>query len=233
MRSVSRIAFAVAAVAFVPFAVASAQGDANRAVAGGGISVPGWMGQVDASAIKAGQSVNDAKFTMDGKMIHVITGPATTYWNPANKASGNYTVKATFTEPKFQNLNAHSHPYGIVIGGADLGGDQATYLYCAVNGNGSFIVRGMGPAPFQMNGRAGETNAAVHKAAAVGELVTNEVAVSVSADKVTCSMNGTVVATYPKADLVVAGKLKSTDGVYGVRFAHNTEVTMTGLALSK
>jgi hypothetical protein len=232
MRSISRFAFAVAAIAFVPFA-AQAQADASRSVAGGGISVPGWMGQVDASAAKQGQSVNDAKFMQDGKMIHVITGPATTYWNPANKASGNYTVKATFTEPKFQNLNSHSHPYGIVIGGNDLGGDQSTYLYCAVNGNGSFIVRGMGPAPFQMNGRAGETNAAVHKAAAVGELVTNEVAVSVSSDKVTCAMNGTVVATYAKADLVAAGKLKSTDGVYGVRFAHNTEVTMAGLTLSK
>jgi hypothetical protein len=233
MRSFSRLAFSLAAVACVPFAVARAQGDANRAVAGGGISVPGWMGQVDASALKAGQSVNNAKFSEDGKIIHVITGPATTYWNPANKASGNYTVKATFTEPKFQNLNSHSHPYGIVIGGNDLGGPESTYLYCAVNGNGSFIVRGMGPVAFQMNGRAGETNAAVHKAAAVGDLVTNEVAVTVSADKVTCSMNGTVVATYPKSDLVMAGKLKSTDGVYGLRFAHNTEVTVTGLTLSK
>ena len=114
-----------------------------------------------------------------------------------------------------------------------MGGAQATYLYCAVNGNGSFIVRGMGPAPFKMNGGMGQPNAAVHKAAAKGETVTNEVALSVKGDKVECAMNGTVVASYPKADLVAAGKLKSTDGVYGLRSAHNTEVTVSALTLTK
>ena len=56
---------------------------------------------------------------------------------------------------------------------------------------------------------------------------------SVNGDNVTCSVNGTVVGTYKKADLVAAGKLKSTDGVYGIRFAHNTEATVTGLAMTK
>ena len=46
-------------------------------------------------------------------------------------------------------------------------------------------------------------------------------------------MNGTVVGTYAKADLVAAGKLKSTDGLYGVRSAHNTEVTVSGLTMTK
>jgi hypothetical protein len=41
------------------------------------------------------------------------------------------------------------------------------------------------------------------------------------------------VATYDKAALVTAGKLKSTDGVYGIRFAHNTEAIVTGLAMTK
>jgi hypothetical protein len=50
---------------------------------------------------------------------------------------------------------------------------------------------------------------------------------------VSCSINGTVVATYAKSALVTAGKLKSTDGVYGIRFAHNTEGTVTGLTLTK
>ena len=87
-------------------------------------------------------------------------------------------MKATFTEPKFQNLaySASASRTGSSSAGTIMGGDSATYLYCAVNGNGSFIVRGMGPAAFMMNGRSGEQNAAVHKAAAVGETVTNEVA---------------------------------------------------------
>jgi hypothetical protein len=37
-----------------------------------------------------------------------------------------------------------------------------------------------------------------------------------------------VVGSYDKASVVGAGKLKSTDGVYGLRFGHNTEVVVTG-----
>ena len=204
-----------------------------RTVAGGGISVPGWMGTVDASEARRGMTVDQARLSKDGDALHVTTGPAITYWNPADKATGDYTVKATFTEPKYMNLNDHPHPYGIVIAGNDMGTANETYLYCAAYGNGTFIVRGMGPKPFQMNGRMGARNAAVHRAAAPGKPVTQEIAMSVKGDEVSCSINGTVVASYPRSALVTAGKLKSTDGVYGIRFAHNTEGTVTGLTMTK
>jgi hypothetical protein len=176
--------------------------------------------------------VKEAKLTEENGVLHVTTGPAITYWNPANKATGNYTVKATFNEPKYMNLNNHPHPYGIVIAGNDMGTANESYLYCAAYGRGTFIVRGFGPQPFQMNGR-GEPSDAVHKAAGPGQPVTQEIAMSVNGDKVTCSINGTVVATYNKSDVVAPGKLKSTDGVYGIRFAHNTEGTVTGLTMTK
>jgi hypothetical protein len=205
----------------------------TRAVAGGGISAQGWTGQIDASEAAKGQAITNAKLAQEGGAIHVTTGPAVAYWNPANTATGDYTVKATFNEPKYMNVNDHPHPYGIFVGGNDLGTDKASYLYCAAYGNGNFIVRGFGPAPFQVNGRRGEANAAVHKAAAAGSPVTQDIAVSVKGDKVNCAINGTVVGTYNKSDVVGAGKLKSTDGVYGVRFAHNTDGTVSGLTVTK
>jgi hypothetical protein len=207
--------------------------ETERSVAGGGISVPGWKGEVDARAASRGQSVNDAKLAKEGDDLHVTTGPAVTYWDPSNTASGDYTVKATFTEPKYMNLNDHPHPYGVFIAGNKMGTDQQSYLYCAAYGNGSFIVRGFGPEPFQMNGRRGEENAAVHKAAGKGEPVTQEIALSVKGDKVSCAINGTVVASYDKSEIVTDGKLASTDGVYGIRFAHNTEGTVSGLTMTK
>jgi hypothetical protein len=194
--------------------------------------VPGWTGKIDAIEVAAGMTLNSAKLAKEGDALKVTTGPAVTYWNPANKASGDYTVKATFREPKYMNLNSHPHPYGIVIAGNDLGTAQQSYLYCAAYGNGRFIVRGFGPDPFQMNGRGAE-DPAVNKAAAVGEPVTQEIAISVKGDKVECSINNKVVASYDKSALVTAGKLKSTDGVYGIRFAHNTEAIVTGLKLTK
>ncbi|HEX6598707.1 MAG TPA: hypothetical protein VF034_05250 [Gemmatimonadaceae bacterium] len=213
--------------------VACSQGQETvRKAEGGGVHVAGWTGQADAGRGGATNSIDDAKFVAEGMGIHVTTGPAVTYWNPANKASGNYTVKATFTEPKYMDLNDHPHPYGIMIAGNDLGTDQQSYLYCAAYGNGNFIVRGFGPKSFQMNGGRGESNAAVHKAAGKNQPVTQEIAVSVKPDSVQCAINGTVVASYPKSALVTAGKLKSTDGVYGVRFAHNTDAIVTGLTVT-
>ncbi len=207
--------------------------DGSRAVTDGGIKAAGWMGKVDPGEEKAGMTINDAKLVDEGGKIHVTTGPATTYWRTNDKASGDYTVKATFNEPKYMNLNTHPHPYGVFIAGNDMGTDNQTDLYCAAYGNGNFIVRGFGPATFQMNGGRGEANAAVHKADGPGSPVEQEVALSVKGGKVECSVNGTVVASYDKAALVTDGKLKSTDGTYGVRFAHNTDVTVSGLAMTK
>lgn len=227
---------AVAAVAVVlTSALIGAQGqtDAARVVAGGGISVPGWTGKIDPQEEKAGQTLNNSKLARAGNALQVTTGPAVTYWNPANNAAGNYTVKATFTESNYMGLNDHPHPYGIVIAGNDMGTPQQSYLYCSAYGDGRFIVRGFGPEPFQMGGRRPEANAAVNKAAGKGSSVTQEIAMSVKGDRVECAINGTVVASYEKAALVAPGKLKSTDGVYGIRFAHNTDATVTGLSMTK
>lgn len=239
MRRMTGLTLALSAVLVLP-ALASAQGttEASRNVPGGGISVPGWLGKIDAREEKAGSSLNSARLAREGTALHATTGPAVTYWNPANKASGNYTVMATFKEPQYMNLNDHPHPYGIVIGGNDLGTDKASYLYCAVNGNGSFLVRGFGAGekgstPFQMNGGRGEMHVAVNKASGKGTPVTNEVAVTVAGDKVTCAINGKTVATYEKSKLVAPGKLASTDGLYGLRFAHNTDVVVSNLMLMK
>ena len=226
-------ALAAATVTLSPLVSVAHGQEVSRSVAGGGISVPGWTGKIDASAAKRGSTLDNAKLSREGDALHVVTGPAVAYWNPANTASGNYTVSATFREPKYMSLNDHPHPYGVFIAGNNMGTDQQTYLYCAAYGDGNFIVRGFGPAAFQMNGREGAANAAVHKAAAKDQPVTQEVALSVKGDKVSCSINGTEVASYTRAELVSAGKLTSTDGVYGIRFAHNTEGFVTGLKVTK
>ena len=227
-----RLVFVVLVCVLVA-SVLDAQNDASRVVAGGGISVPQWTGKIDANEERLGRNLNDAKFAKEGETFHIVTGPAVTYWNPADKAAGDYTVKATFTEPKYMNLNNHPHPYGIFIGGNDMGTAAESFLYCAAYGDGRFIVRGFGPAAFQMNGFAGQANPAVHKAVGVGQPVSQEIALSVKGSRIECSINGTVVAGYDKPALVTAGKLKATEGIYGLRFAHNTEVNVTGLTVVK
>lgn len=233
MHFASRSTLTAAALALLPCLALAQGGEQSRAVAGGGISIPGWMGKIDAGEASRGGKLDQSKLEMEGKAMHVVTGPAVVYWKPDNKASGDYTVKATFHEPKYMNLNSHPHPYGLFIAGNDMGTDQESLLYCAAYGNGTFIVRGFGPAPFQMNGARGGANEAVHKAAGPGSEVAQEIAMSVKGDKVSCSINGTEVWSGTKGDVVGAGKLKSTDGVYGIRFAHNTEAHVIGLTSTK
>ena len=76
-------------------------------------------------------------------------------------------------------------------------------------------------------------HAAVNKAAGVGEPVQQDIAMSVKGSKIECAINGTVVASYDKTEAIGEGKLKSTDGVYGLRMAHNTEGFVTGLTVTK
>ena len=212
--------------------IVSAQ-DQSRAVADGGIKVAGWQGKIDPNEAKRGGKLEGAKLEKVGSDLRVTTGPAVAYWNPSNVAKGNYTVKATFTEEKFMGLNNHPHPYGVFIAGNAMGTDKQSYLYCTAYGDGRFIVRGFnGDSTFRLNGR-GEPNAAIHKAAAVGQPVAQEIALSVKGDKVECAINGTVVGSYDKAAVVGPNKLTSTDGVYGIRFGHNTEAVVKGLALTK
>ncbi len=234
MKRLLPAVLAATVLATLPLTVrAQGMGETSRKIAGGGVHAPGWTGRVDAQEARRGSSMDDAKFDREGNGYHVTTGPATTYWNPANTASGDYTVSGTFTEPKYMNLNDHPHPYGVFIGGNGLGTANGTLLYCEAYGNGMFIVRGFGPRPFQLNGREGEANAAVHKAAGPGQPVTQDIAMRVQGGKVSCIVNGAVVATYDKSQVVGRGKLESLDGVYGIRFAHNTEGIVTDFKVTR
>jgi hypothetical protein len=84
-----------------------------------------------------------------------------------------------------------------------------------------------------MNGRRAAADPAVNKAAGVGQPVTQEIAITVKGQNVSCSINNKIVASYDRSALVTAGKLKSTDGVYGIRFAHNTDAFVTGFKKTK
>jgi hypothetical protein len=218
-------------VAFAAGPLLSAQTDPDRVIPGGGIHVQGWAGTIDASSMKQGRTINDARFALEGTALHVTTGPAATYWNPANTASGDYTVKATFREPRFMELNSHPHSYGLFIGGNNMGTDRMSLVYCVAYGDGNLLIRGFGPPVFTL--LRPTVNAAVHKAAAVGQPVTQEIAWTVKAGRAECSVNGTVVAGYDRTALVGTGKLQSTDGIYGIRFTHNVEAVITGFGMTK
>jgi hypothetical protein len=227
-RLVQASALAIGIALLVP-AVFSAQQDPDKKVAGGGITAKGWQGKIDAGAAGKGMTVNDSKFGQEGGALRMAVGPAAIYWNPANTATGDYTVKATFKEAKPDA--GHPHPYGIFIGGTKLDTDQHTLVYCAAYSTGEYLVRGFSSGKVvTLSKRA--PNAAVNKTGPDGS-VTQEIAWTVKGGKAECLINGTSVASFEKDAIVGAGKLDSTDGIYGIRVSHNIpDLTVTGLGKS-
>ncbi len=222
------VASALALMLALP-ATAAAQ-DADRSVAGGGITVAGWKGKVDARAAKQGKSVKNSRFATRGRALALKIGPAAIYWNDANRASGNYEVKASFTENAHKPN--HPHSYGVFIGGSDLDtADQQAFVYCIAYANGTYSVKHFhGENVVTVADRV--ASPAIRKASAAGA-ATNEIGWRVRGGRAACVINGTEVQAWDAAQLVGADKLKSTDGIYGFRVSHNLDLTVTPLTLAK
>jgi hypothetical protein len=156
-----------------------------------------------------------------GKGFRVTGGPAGTFWNPAQTATGNYTARATFTLMK---PSGHNNYYGLIIGGRDLEGPRQAYTYFLVAQNGTFQVRQRdGEGLTTIQGRT--PHAAIRQPGANGQS-TNALEVRVAGDSVSYVVNGTVVHTSPKANV-------RTDGIVGVRVNHLLDVQVEGLEVQR
>lgn len=220
--------YSILAVAALVASTAVHAQDADRSVKGG-ITAAGWKGRIDRRPAGQGKTINDSKFAAEGKDLRLSIGPAAFYYNPANTASGDYTVKATFKEHKM--TASHPHSYGIFIGGADLEGDTESLMYCIAYGNGTYSIKTFHGSNVQTLVNLEKTTA-LKQADATGAS-TNEIGWTVKGGKPSCVINGTVVHTFDKMDVVAGDKLKSLDGVYGLRVSHNVELTVSGFGMTK
>jgi hypothetical protein len=188
-------------------------------------SVPqGWKQRIDRSTSASDpDAAGTVKFVAQGGGFHSTNPQAATYWNPANTASGAYTVKATFNLVK---PASHSCYYGLIFGGSNLDGPDQAYLYFQIDQFGTWLVKSRtGSATAQLSAKT--PNDAVKKPGADGTS-TNTLEVRVGADKVDFVVNGVVVNSSPKTDAMA-----KTDGIYGLRVNHQLEVQIDGFGISK
>lgn len=207
------LATVLAAAAALPI-VAQRQADPDRKVAGGGTLPSGWKGRVDDNG-----SLSGVKMMPMGGGVRFTTGPAGIYYKPADKATGTYEARATFTQ-----LQPAQHPeaYGLIIGGSDLEGAGQKYTYFLVRQDGKYLIKR----------RAGENmptvvdwtdNAAIRKPDNTGKM-SNTLAIDVGRDKVRFLVNGTEVASQD------TGKV-DTEGIAGLRINHNLNVHVEGFTV--
>lgn len=185
-------------------------------------SPAGWKVRPDRSMSALDPDAAGAiKFVTMGTGYHATNPQAAVYWNPANTATGAYTLKGTFTLMK---PSGHTNYYGLVFGGSDLDGAQQKYLYFVVAQDGTWLVkRRDGSSTSDLAGRM--PNEAVKKPDASGKS-TNALEVRVGGDKIDFAVNGVVVHSMPKAGV-------NTDGIYGIRVNHLLEVHIDAFGVSK
>jgi hypothetical protein len=184
----------------------------------------GWMLRVDRSADASDPDApGPIKLVPMGSGFHAIAPQAAVFWNPANTATGNYTLKGTFTLVK---STGYLEYYGLVFAGSDLAAGGQEYLYFVITDDGTFLIkRRTGATTQEVSAKA--PNPAVKKPDANGTC-TNALEVRVMADKIDFLVNGTVVKTLPKT-----GQAAKTDGLYGMRINHHLDVQVDGLGVSK
>ena len=224
MRLHSTFAALLTVVAAAPLAAQATQA-ANRASAdpdknaAGGLRVPGWTARFDRAEAKPAQ----VSFTRMGKGYHVTAGPAAVYYNAKQTASGNYTVRGSFTQMK---APTHPEAYGLFAGGQNLTGAAPSYVYFVVRGDGKYLVKHRANAT-EVHTLVDWTASPALKAAGTDGKASNALEIRVAADSVRFVANGTPVAAVSRQE---AGAMS---GVAGLRVNHNLDVHVDNFAVAK
>ena len=183
----------------------------------------GWLSRLPA------QADPDAKVKGGGAFPagwHVRTDknrPTVVLWRDVDRATGSYTVAATFTQTKNPR---HPEGYGLIIGGSRLGDTRNRYTYYLVRGDGTFLIkrRVAGDSTVQVTNGWTPSDAVV-KADSAGQ-ATNQLGVVVAGGTVTFLANGKEVYTARAAGL-------DTQGLVGYRVNHNLDVHLGALVVRK
>ncbi len=186
-----------------------------RPVAGNGVEVPGWWGRVDDPKAQ----LTGLKFSEMSGGLHATPGPNMIFWDPQRTASGNYTVKATFTVTK-----PPSHPvaYGLFIGGTNLEQDSQKYTYFVIREDGQFLVRKRdGANASNVGGNWAANPAVTGRTAGVQK---NELSIQVGGGKVAFMANGKEVASQPETAV-------DTSGIVGLRVGHGMDIQIDGFTV--
>ena len=190
-------------------------------------STAGWKQRIDMSTEASDPDpAGEVKLTAIPGGFHTENPKAAIFWNPANTASGTYTLKGTFSQ---NARSSHTNFIGLIFGGTDLAGPKESYTYFLVapQGGAYLVKQRTGPGGQDTKDVVRRTpHMAIVQLDASGK-ATNTLEVRVGADKIDYVVNGTVVTSTPKTGI-------NTDGVWGFRVNHALpDVSVTGLSVSK
>ena len=150
---------------------------------------------------------------------HVTTGPAVILWNPATTAKGSY--KAETNIYLFKPSSGHAEAFGLFVGGANLDAANESYTYFLIRNDGQYLVK-------QRTGKDTKDVIPWTKSPAIKlfdgkeESAANLLTVVAGPSTVDFLINGTKVASRPRADVIA-------DGIVGLRVNHNLNLHVSKL----
>src|SRR6202790_215132 len=150
-------------------------------------SPKGWKVRGDHSADASDPDAAGAiKFVVSGTGFHATNPMAAIYWNPANTATGNYTLKGTF---KLIKSTGYDEYYGLIFGGSALEGGMQSYVYFMITDDGTYLIKQRDGS--STRGVSPKTPSDAVKKPDASGTATNALEVRVTADKVAFVINGT------------------------------------------
>ena len=153
------------------------------------------------------------KFFPAGDGLHVTSGPAAIYYQPAEVMKGDYRISATFTQTKAPQ---HPEAVGLFIGGKNLEAAEQEYGYLLVRGDGKYAIKHRAGAEVHTIQDWVE-HAKVTKQDAAGK-ATNTLSVEVLGDKVRMLINGDEIRSFERKNFF------QTQGMLGMRINHYLDV---------
>ena len=175
----------------------------------------GWRVRLD----EPGPDSTKLAFASMAPGWHVTTGPAAILWNPATTATGSFKAESNIY--LFKPASGHAEAFGVFVGGASLDAANESYVYFMIRNDGQYLVK-------QRAGKDTKDVIPWTKSPAIKlfdgkeESVGNLLTVVATPATVDFLINGTTVASRPRADL-------AADGIVGLRVNHNLNLHVSKL----
>jgi hypothetical protein len=177
----------------------------------------GWSMRLDRADAPA-----PPKFFPAGDGLHVTSGPAAIYYQPAQVMKGDFRISATFTQTKSPQ---HPEAVGLFIGGNNLDKPEQEYGYLIVRGDGKFAIKHRAGAEVHTIQDWVE-HAKVNKQDAAGK-ATNTLAIEVLGDKVRMLINGEETSSFDRKNFF------RTAGMLGMRINHHLDVHISDFKIER
>lgn len=150
---------------------------------------------------------------------HITSGPAAIFYDPSKAGKGNFTAETLIH--LFKPASPHDEAFGLLVGGKDLEQPGQVYTYFVIRNDGKYLIK-------QRTGTTTKDivpwteSAAIKRYTGTETSVPNTLTVKAGPSDVQFLINGTEVATKPRADV-------APEGTVGLRVNHNLNLHIAKL----